>query len=173
MKRKWYAVYTKPNCGKKVAALLSRKNIENYCPLNRIVNFQDVRKKMVYEPLLSNIVLVFITEAEMDVIKKTSSVLNFVYWLGKPVVIKSDEIVYIRNFTSEYSNIKLEKTAVNPDETGQVTSEPHLDITNKHVVKNMDIRLSLPSLGYVMIAQVEKANINVFNYGYERNKLVS
>ncbi|RYZ19047.1 MAG: antitermination protein NusG, partial [Chitinophagaceae bacterium] len=33
----WYAIYTKPRWEKKVAELLTRKGIENYCPLNKVV----------------------------------------------------------------------------------------------------------------------------------------
>ncbi|MBL0356561.1 MAG: hypothetical protein IPP72_06535 [Chitinophagaceae bacterium] len=33
MTRNWYAVYTRPYKEKKVASILSRKGIENYCPV--------------------------------------------------------------------------------------------------------------------------------------------
>ena len=36
MKKNWYAVYTKSRCEKKVSASLTKKKIENYCPLNRV-----------------------------------------------------------------------------------------------------------------------------------------
>ncbi|MCW3094268.1 MAG: NusG antitermination factor, partial [Ferruginibacter sp.] len=42
--KNWYALYTRPGTEKKVANLLSRKNIENYCPLKRQGN---ARKKVV------------------------------------------------------------------------------------------------------------------------------
>ena len=35
MKKNWYAVYTKAQCEKKVAALLTKKKIENYCHCER------------------------------------------------------------------------------------------------------------------------------------------
>src|SRR5450432_3293314 len=116
MERNWYAVYTKSHCEKKVAALLSKKEIKNYYPLNRIVDFQYNRKRTAYQPLLSTMVFVYITDKQMDIIKKTNFVINFVYWLGKPAVIKNDEIMNMQYFTTEYSNVKLIKTSVNPNE---------------------------------------------------------
>ena len=175
MKKNWYAIYTKPNCEKKVAALLAKKKIENYYPLNRVVvNQQSAKKKTVFEPLLSSYVFVHINDTQMELIKKTNCVINFVYWLGKPAVIQNDEIENLQYFTNEYANVKLEKTVVNPNESGRVTSEPHIDIKGKLIsVKNTHIELSLPSLGYRIIADVEKYNTEIFNHGFERNKLVS
>jgi transcription antitermination factor NusG len=174
MKRNWYAVYTKPHCEKKVAASLSKKEIKNYYPLNCIVDFRDNRKRTVYEPLLSTLVFVYITDAEMAVIKKTSFVINFVYWLGKPAVIKNDEIANMQYFTTEYSNVKLEKTAVNPNEPGRFSSDPHIGMNGKIIsAKNACIKLSLPSVGYRMVAEVEKSNAHLLNYSFEKSSLVS
>ena len=93
MNKNWYAVYTKAQCEKKVAALLTKKKIENYCPVNRrILNTQNNRKKIVHEPLFTFFVFVYITPAEMSFVRQTSDVINFVYWLGKPAIIKSAEI---------------------------------------------------------------------------------
>lgn len=48
MQKNWYAVYTKP-LEKKVAALLSKKKIENFCPLG-CVETQNFRKlKLILE----------------------------------------------------------------------------------------------------------------------------
>ncbi|MBL0358096.1 MAG: UpxY family transcription antiterminator [Chitinophagaceae bacterium] len=92
MNRNWYAVYTKPQSEKKVAALLTKKKIENLCPLNRITNGYGFRRKMASEPLFPTFVFVYITEAEMHEVRKTSDVINFVYWLGKPAIIKKPKL---------------------------------------------------------------------------------
>jgi transcription antitermination factor NusG len=176
MKKKWYVVYTKSQCEKKVAALLTKKKIENYCPLNRILNCKGNNKKWVHEPLFASLVFVYITDAEIDKVRQLGSVVNFIYWLNKPAIISETEIENIQDFTREYSNIQLEKAAVNPSGIVGFISEPHIDInsnTNLISVKNSHFKLLLPTLGYVMITEVEKSTIDVFNFGFERSKLVS
>ncbi|HZZ75628.1 MAG TPA: transcription termination/antitermination NusG family protein, partial [Puia sp.] len=59
--KKWYAVYTKPHCEKKVADLLTRKGIENYYPQNNVLKHWSDRKKIVHAPLFSSFVFVRIS----------------------------------------------------------------------------------------------------------------
>ena len=61
----WYAVYTRPRWEKKVASLLTKKKIENFCPLNKVVRQWADRKKTVYEPLFTSYVFVNTSETEM------------------------------------------------------------------------------------------------------------
>ena len=80
MKKKWYVVYTKSHCEKKVAALLTKKKIENYCPLNRMAGSKGNSKKWVYEPLFASFVFVHITDEQISYVKQVNSVVNFIYW---------------------------------------------------------------------------------------------
>lgn len=156
MNKSWYAVYTKPQCEKKVAALLSKKKIENFCPFNRITSVQGNRRKMSYETLFPSFVFVYISSNEMEMVRQTSDVLNFVYWLGKPAEIKAPEIEYISHFASSYYDITLEKIAVS-NGVIRVSNEPHIDMTNGSVsLKVNRIRVSLPSLGFALVAEAEK-----------------
>lgn len=45
MEKHWYVVYTKSNCEKKVSNILSKYNIDNYCPLNKIMRQWADEKK--------------------------------------------------------------------------------------------------------------------------------
>lgn len=174
MKKNWYAIHTKLHCEKKVAALLAKKKIENYYPTNRIVNSTSTWKKSVYAPLMPSFIFVHIADDEMLVIKNTNFVINFVYWMQKPAIIQQDEIINMRNFTNEFCNVKLEKKAVNPNEFAKIISDPHIDIRGKFIsVKNTHVQLWLPSLGYMMVAELEKSNFDIFNHGVEKSNLVS
>lgn len=174
MNRNWYAVYTKPQTEKKVAALLTKKKIENLYPLNRITNGHGNRRKMQYEPLFPTFVFVNITEAEMHEVRKTNDVINFVYWLGKPAVIKTAEIENIAHFAGLYYNIKLEKTAVNSSGMLRISNEPVLAglKTTLLPVKTTKIKLTLPSLGFVLIAETEKASLETFRFGMENSTIL-
>jgi transcription antitermination factor NusG len=96
--KKWYAVYTRPRWEKKVADLLVRKHIDNYCPLNKVVRQWADRKKLVLEPLFTSYVFVHTTPQEHLAIKQTDGILNFVFWLGQPAVIRDEEIDTIKLF---------------------------------------------------------------------------
>ncbi|HEV7329731.1 MAG TPA: UpxY family transcription antiterminator [Flavisolibacter sp.] len=160
----WYAVYTRPRWEKKVAELLNRKGIENYCPLNKVIKQWHDRKKLVEEPLFTSYVFVYLTPAEMVEVKKTDGVLNFVYWLGKPAVVKTEEIRTIQKFLNEYKDIQLEKVKVCPADTVQVISGPLMNREGTVLeVYPKKVKIILPSLGYVMVAELEKSSIEVIS----------
>ena len=167
--KKWYAVYTRARCEKRVAEHLTRRDIENYCPLNKVRKQWADRKKIVLEPLFTSYVFVKVTEKEHIQLKKTDGVINLVYWLGKPAVIRDVEIDMIQRFLGEYQTVKLEKTAVNLNDMVRIVSGPLVDHEGKVVeVKSKTVKIVLPSLGYMMSAEVETVKVEVikqrFNY---------
>lgn len=156
----WYAVYTKPRWEKKVAELLVRKKIETYCPLNRVHRQWSDRKKIILEPLFTSYVFVRISDAEQLQVRMTDGVLNFVYWLGKPAVIKDEEIDVIKRFLNDHDNVQVEKTFVNVNDHVRVISGPLMMREGNVVeVKHKTVKVSLPTLGYTLIAEVDKQNL--------------
>lgn len=157
---KWYAVYTKPRWEKKVADLLTRKQIENYCPLNKVQRQWSDRKKIVMEPLFQSYVFVRVTSDMSAEVRDTNGVLNFVYWLRKPAVIRDEEIDQIKRLMNEFPSVKVEKAAVNLNDRVRVMGGPlMLREGNVLEVKNKTVKVLLPSLGYMLVAEIEKANI--------------
>ncbi len=165
MQKKWYAVYTRPRWEKKVTELLARRKVEVFCPLNKTLRQWADRKKIVMEPLFTSYVFVCVTEAEHLLIKQTDGIINFVYWLGSPAVIKDEEIETIKNFLSEHSDVKLEKVAVNVADRVRITDgllvHREGDVLE---VKSKTVKVLLPSLGYAMTAEISKSRIEVLNY---------
>lgn len=163
--KKWYAVYTRPRWEKKVAELLIKRKIENFCPLNKVVRQWADRKKTISEPLFTSYVFVHASEEEHLSIKQTDGIINFVYWLGKPALIKSEEIDAIKYFLQEYSDIKLERINVNVADKVRITDGPLMNMEgNVLEVNNKSVKVFLPSLGYAMTAEVTKARIEVINF---------
>lgn len=159
---KWYAVYTRPRWEKKVAEILTDKKIENYCPLNKVVRQWSDRKKIVLEPLFTSYVFVKTTEKLLSDIRKVNGIINFVYWLSKPAIIRNEEIDCIKNFLAEHNNIQLEKTPININTTVKITQGPLMEYEGKVIeIKNKTVKIVLPSLGYMMIAEVEKTNVRI------------
>jgi transcription antitermination factor NusG len=162
--KKWYAVYTKSRCEKKVVDLLNKKGIENYCPLNRTINQWSDRKKIVFKPLFTSYVFVRISMFEQSEIRKTNGIINFVYWLSKPAPIKSEEILIIKKFLNNYKNVQIERSKVQVDDIVKIISGPLMEKEGYVVsLKNKSIKIFLPSLGYLMYAEIESSNIEIIN----------
>ena len=173
MKKNWYAVYTKSRCEKRVSALLTKKKIENYCPLNRVGQSID-RKKMALEPLFPSYVFVYISEMEMAAIRQTSDVVNFVYWLGRPAVIKDVEIESIQHFVSEHTDVVLEENSGKRFRYGTYRKRSSMEFEGNVVsIKNNKVKVTLPSLGVMMTADVQKSNVELLDYSYKLRNMVS
>ena len=176
MEQKWYAVYTKPRWEKKVAELLTKRKIENYCPLNTVVRKWSDRKKKVSEPLFTSYVFVQTTEAQHIELKQINGIINLVYWINKPAVIKDREIEAIKEFLNEYQNVKLEKTSVNVNDMVRVIRGPLMEYEGNVIgVKTNTVKIVLPSLGFLMVAEVEKTNIEIINskeYAYQPDRKI-
>jgi transcription antitermination factor NusG len=160
--KKWYAVYTRPRWEKKVADLLVKKHIESYCPLNKMVRQWADRKKLVLEPLFTSYVFVHTTPQEHLAIKQTDGILNFVYWLGQPAVIRDEEIDAVKQFLDEYHNVQLEKINVNMHDRVRISSGPLMAREGDVIeVRSKTVKVQLPTLGYALTAEVEKTNVEV------------
>jgi transcription antitermination factor NusG len=160
MAQRWYAVYTKPRWEKKVAEMLTSQQVQNYCPLNQVVRQWSDRKKTVYEPLFTSYVFVYTQEKLLGQLRKVDGILNLVCWLGKPAVIKDEEIEVIRHFLNEHKSVVLEKASIRLYDTIKITKGTFIDQTGTIVaVQNNTIKVALPSLGYFMYAVVEKSSV--------------
>lgn len=147
-----------------MAELLVRKGIENYCPLNRVRKQWADRKKTVFEPLFTSYVFVRVAEAEHVPLLQTTGIINLVYWLGTPAVIRDVEIDVIQKFLNEYTNVLLERTKVNVNDIVRVINGPLMEHEGKVLsVKNKTVKINLPSLGYIMVAEVEASNIELIS----------
>jgi transcription antitermination factor NusG len=170
METKWHAVYTKPRWEKKVDEILGKKNIESYCPLNKVQRQWSDRKKIVQEPLFASYVFVHVEEKVLPELKKVDGILNLVYWLGKPAVIRDHEIDVIRRFLNEHMNVHLEKALVNLNDQVRITSGPLMELEGQVIaVRNKTVKIILPSLGYQMVAEVSADNLEVIRSAYEEN----
>jgi len=101
LEKKWFVLYTKPRWEKKIDATLIRKGVESWCPLQKIEKQWSDRKKIIEDPLFKSYVFVHIDELEKTNVLMTDGVLNFVYYLGKPAIIKDEEINTIKMYLAE------------------------------------------------------------------------
>ncbi|HWJ26317.1 MAG TPA: UpxY family transcription antiterminator [Flavisolibacter sp.] len=160
MSAKWYAIYTRPRWEKKVNALLLQKGFECYCPLNKVRRKWSDRIKLIEEPLFKSYVFVKIDDLQRTDVRMTNGVVNFVYWNGKPAIIKDKEIQAIQRFLGEYENVEAIKLDLTPGDHIQVTSGPLMDKEGKILeLKNKIAKVCIDSLGYMLIAYIDKSKL--------------
>ena len=88
----WYAIYTKPRNEKKVTETLNSMGIEAYCPMVTSIKQWSDRKKKVTAPVLPSYVFVKIEEQKRNEVFQVAGIVRYVYWLGKPAIIRAIEI---------------------------------------------------------------------------------
>jgi transcription antitermination factor NusG len=154
---KWYAIYTRPRWEKKVHQLLIQKGIDSFCPLNKVHRKWSDRVKLVEEPLFKSYVFVKVKEEQRTPVRMTDGVINFVYWDGKPAVIKEKEIESIRKFLDEYEDVHRVKLEIRDDQKVRITSGAFMDQEGKVIeIKNKSARILVESLGYLLVADIDK-----------------
>jgi len=157
---RWYAIYTRPRWEKKVNGLLLQKGIESYCPLNKVRRKWSDRIKTIEEPLFKSYVFVKIEEEERSNVRMTNGVVNFVYWNGKPAIIREKEIQTIKRFLDEYENVEVVKMEIGPEDRVRVIAGPMMDQEGKVIeVKNKTAKVCIDSLGYMLIAYIDKTKL--------------
>jgi transcription antitermination factor NusG len=157
---RWYAIYTRPRWEKKVNGLLLQKGIESYCPLNKVRRKWSDRIKTIEEPLFKSYVFVKIDEEERSNVRMTNGVVNFVYWNGKPAIIREKEIQTIKRFLDEYENVEAVKMEISAEDRVRVIAGPMMDQEGKVLeVKNKTAKVCIDSLGYMLIAYIDKTKL--------------
>lgn len=157
----WYAACTLPGCETKIAEILTRKTIENYCPVVKSVKKINNDKKTICEALFTSWVFVRMNKNELYKLKSIDRIISLMYWQQNYAVIKDIEIEMIKRFLSEYENIQLEKTEIKINGMVKIGKESVIEKGNNGVsIQYNKVRLTLPSLGYSIVATAECNNVS-------------
>lgn len=160
--KKWFAVYTRPRWEKKVHKLLEEKGIESYCPLNKVHRKWSDRIKVVDEPLFKSYVFVKVNEEEKTPVRMTQGVVNFIYWLGKPAIIKEKEIDTIKKFLNDHHDVEVRTIEI---KTGKkVMVQSGILMGKEGTVKKVmhkKVEVIIESIGFVLSAYIDKSKIIV------------
>jgi transcription antitermination factor NusG len=157
---KWFAIYTKPRWEKKVNQVLTDKGVECYCPLNKVKRKWSDRTKTVEEPLFKSYVFVKVTEEERTKVRLTNGVVNFVYWNGKPAIVREKEIQTIKLFLDEHENVQVRPMDLTVQQRVLITSGTFMDRTATVLdVRKKEVKVSIDSLGYELVALIDKNKI--------------
>jgi transcription antitermination factor NusG len=162
---KWLAIYTKPRWEKKVHQLLIDKGIESYCPLNKVKRKWSDRIKTVEEPLFKSYVFVKVTDDDRTKVRLTNGVVNFVYWNGKPAIIREKEIQTIKRFLDEHENVQLRPMEFAINQQVLITSGTFMDKRAIVVdVRRKEVKVAIESLGQELVAYIDKTKLSILEH---------
>ncbi|HEV2479874.1 MAG TPA: UpxY family transcription antiterminator [Puia sp.] len=159
---KWYVVYTKPRWEKKVYNLLIAAGIEAYCPLNRTRKKWSDRIKWVEEPLFKSYIFVKVADDQRSDVRMVDGVVNYVYWLGKPAIVKEKEIETIRKFLNDYEEVQALPIDLSTNMAVTIRQGIFMDREAKVIkVVNNKVQVIIESIGYSLVATVNRSNLVV------------
>lgn len=160
MSRKWLAIYSRPRWEKKVSQLLIEKGFECYCPLNKVRRKWSDRVKLVEEPLFKSYVFIKVNDEDRTAVRMTPGVVNFVYWEGRPAVIKEKEINLIRRFLNEYENVEVQPMDIKLHQRVKITTGPLMDSEGEVLdLRKKVAKVAIDSLGYLLIAYIDRTKL--------------
>jgi len=146
----WYVLYTQSRQEKKVAEGLQKIGIESFCPLVTVMKQWSDRKKKVELPLINSYVFVNIEENKRDAVFAVAGIVRYLFWLGKPAVVRAIEIDALRDslegIVDSFSINSLQKDSRITIEEGPFKG---FDGIVKHLNKN-SIQLLLKDLGFLV-----------------------
>ncbi len=153
MSAHWYAVTTKPHKEKKVTGLLNKWGVEHFCPAIQQPALKSSAKTAA-SPALCSCIFVWAEEKLLHRLKTIPWVVNFLYWKSRPAVFPAAEIELLKKITQSFSLIRLEKTFVNAGAPIRFLDEPSVTYNDNSVhVQYKQLRVSLPTLGYILTAE--------------------
>jgi len=162
--RKWLAIYTRPRWEKKVNQLLLEKGLESYCPLNKVRRKWSDRMKIVEEPLFKSYVFVKVTEDDRSTVRMTNGAINFVYWNGKPAVVKEREITAIKRFLDEYENVEARPVDLKINQRVRITDGTLMEHEGKVLaIRHKMAKIAIDSLGYILVAYIDRSKLSSAN----------
>jgi transcriptional antiterminator RfaH len=147
----WYVVYTKPKWEKKIAEKLNEIGIECYCPIITQIKQWSDRKKKVEVPLFNSYVFVKLLDSDRNSVFQISGVVRYLFWLGKPAIVRDEEINIIKKSLASPNLSEVSVTAIQVGdriklESGAFSNQDAIvkEVSNTHYI------LVLESLGCVL-----------------------
>ena len=149
---KWHVLYTKPRHEIKTLERLVQNGFEVYCPMITTLRQWSDRKKKVSEPLLPSYIFIKTTEKKRAFPLTDPSVLNYIFWLGKPAIVRDAEIDTLKGI--------INKEKVQEFEVRELKIGDEIDINKgkinvkKAIVKSVSnniIKAELKELGMTIV----------------------
>tara|TARA_R100000935_G_scaffold56605_1_gene88616 strand:+ start:2382 stop:2855 length:474 start_codon:yes stop_codon:yes gene_type:complete len=147
----WYVIYTKSRAEFKTAETLSKNGFEVYCPSIIVERQWSDRKKRVKIPLFNSLVFINIAASSRETIFNFIRLVRYLFWLGKPAVVKDAEIETLKQWLENDQLDEVEISNISPGDKIIISSGTFKD--KEAVVKEIGsnrMKLILPLLGFTI-----------------------
>lgn len=145
---KWFVLYVKSRAEKKVAERLSKRGFTVFCPTKIEERQWSDRIKKVEVPYFRSYVFVQCEEKQINTVLATPGVVRRLFWLGKPAVIREEEMEAVMQFFNKNAQRNIEYKTFAEGEEVQIHKGK---LRNRKAVVLVDdktqVTLSLPALG--------------------------
>ena len=158
--KRWHVIYSAPKAEKKVDREFRELGLETFCPTQTVVRQWSDRKKKIEKVLFTSYVFVRCNFKDYEKIYQVLGFVRFVYYLGRPAIVKDHEIENIKIFLEQVTDHSI--TFV-PDEAVRIAEGPLKGRTGKieRVGKNK-LKIRIEQLGMSLVAEVHKNKVKLF-----------
>jgi transcription antitermination factor NusG len=89
-------------------------------------------------------------------------VLNFVYWNGKPAVVREEEIIELKKFLSEYEDVQVSNIDIKPADEVMLTTGVMMGAKGRvlRVMGPNTVEVRIESLGFLITAKFDKKSLS-------------
>ena len=157
---KWHVLYVNSRAEKKVADRLSVKGLAVFCPLRTEWRQWSDRKKKIEVPYFRSYVFVKFDQSRRLDVLRTPGVVGYLYWLGRPAVIREQEMEAVMQFFETHGQKPIQSVPLTPGD--KITIQQGALKDRKGVVieqRNNKVMLQIEQLNISL--QVEIANHKV------------
>lgn len=151
----WYVLNCRSRNEKKIATTLEKMGIEVYCPMVSEVRQWSDRTKKVNTPLFTCYVFVKLKEKQREQVFEVTGVVRYLFWLGKPAIVKEEEIQTIRDWVENDNVMEIVVADFSP---GDRITIPNGVLKDQEVlikdVGNNKMRLVLLGLGCTVTVKI-------------------
>ncbi len=152
----WYVLYVQYRKEKKVAEMLQKIHLEVYCPILKEVKQWSDRKKTTENPLFKSYVFVRLNEKERDLVFSVPGVVRYLFWLGKPAIVRNEEINTIKKWLQNDNVEAITLSKLIPGDEMYIKNGILKD--HKAIIQEVGkkrLRLAIPGLGLVLNAKIK------------------
>jgi transcription antitermination factor NusG len=106
-----------------------------------------------------------VTDDDRTKVRLTNGVVNFVYWNGKPAIIREKEIQTIKRFLDEHENVQLRPMEFAVNQQVLITSGTFMDKRAIVVdVRRKEVKVAIESLGQELVAYIDKTKLSILEH---------